>query len=111
VLAEEITVAAVVVLFTVRVASLTVRVWALDMPPPGVGLNTVILLAPAVVRSLAGIVPVSWVELTKAVVLSAPSRRTTDAPLTKFVPLTVKVKPASPTVLVVGEMLVVVGAG
>jgi len=68
VLADELTVAVVVVLFTVRVALLTVRVWTLDMPPPGVGLNTVILLAPAVVRSLAGIVPVSWVELTKVVV-------------------------------------------
>ena len=38
-------------------------------------------------------------------------KRTTDAPETKLVPFTVNVKSASPTVLLVGEMLVVVGAG
>jgi len=37
----------------------TVKIWALDVPPPGVGLNTVMLNVPAVVRSLAGIVAVT----------------------------------------------------
>ena len=39
-----------------------------------------------------------------------PAKFTTE-PATKFVPFTVKVKPASPTVLFVGEIDVVVGIG
>ena len=38
---------------------LTVKVWALDVPPPGVGFVTVIENVPAVVRSLVKIVAVS----------------------------------------------------
>ena len=38
---------------------LTVKVWAFEVPPPGVGLKTVILNVPAVVRSLVKIVAVS----------------------------------------------------
>ena len=43
-------------------------------------------------------------------VRSEPSNLTTD-PEIKFVPFTVSVKPASPTILLVGKMLVVVGKG
>jgi hypothetical protein len=89
----------------------TVSVWAFDVPPPGVGLNTVMLLVPAVVRSLAGIVAVSCVELTKVVVLAVPPRRTIDAPFTKPLPLTISVKAVSPTVLLTGEILEVTGDG
>src|SRR3989338_282678 len=42
----------------------TVNVWASEVPPPGVGLNTVIEKVPAAVKSEAGMVAVSWVELT-----------------------------------------------
>ncbi|HAM95774.1 TPA: hypothetical protein DCP81_02410, partial [Candidatus Azambacteria bacterium] len=42
----------------------TVNVWASEVPPPGVGLNTVIKKVPAAVKSEAGMVAVSWVELT-----------------------------------------------
>src|SRR5438477_70337 len=68
------------------------------------------LYVPIVVRSLAGIVAVNRVELTKAVVRSEPAKRTTDDPLMKFVPLTVSVSPADATTALVGLMLVVVGA-
>ena len=43
---------------------LKVKVWALDVPPPGVSLNTVTEVVPAVVQSLAGTVAVSCVALT-----------------------------------------------
>jgi len=45
------------------------------------------------------------------VVLAEPANCTTDTPEIKFVPFTVSVNAASPTVLLVGEMLVVVGRG
>ena len=92
-------------------ALFTVKVCALLTPPPGVGLNTVICaVVVGAVISLAGIVAVSCVELAKTVVRSDPLRRTTDAE-TKFVPLTVIVNCASPTVLELGDMPVVVGTG
>jgi hypothetical protein len=43
---------------------ITIKIWAFDVPPPGVGLNTVMLYVSAVVISLAGIVAVNCVELT-----------------------------------------------
>jgi hypothetical protein len=39
----------------------TVKVWALDVPPPGAGVKTVMSKVPAAVRSLAGIVAINWV--------------------------------------------------
>src|SRR6266699_156094 len=88
----------------------TVKVCAFDIPPPGVGLNTVMLNVPAVVRSVAGIETVNCVELTTVVVLAEPANCTTDVD-TKSVPFTVSVNAAAPTILFVGEMLVVVGTG
>src|SRR2546425_1086129 len=89
---------------------LTVNCCALEVPPPGAGFVTVMLKVPAVVRSLAGMEAVSWVLLANAVVRAEPAKFTTEF-VTKFVPLTVSVKAPSPTFLLVGEMLVVVGAG
>jgi hypothetical protein len=60
--------------------------------------------------SLAGIVAVNWVALTKVVVRADPLKFTTDVD-TKLVPLTVMVNNASPTILLLGVMLVVVGVG
>src|SRR5438876_10844809 len=68
------------------------------------------LNVPAVVRSLARIVAVTCVELTKVVVRFEPANCTTDVD-TKFVPFTVSVNAVAPTILFVGEMLVVVGRG
>ncbi len=97
-------------LVVVGVTLFTVNVCALDVPPPGTGFVTVMLDVPAVVRSLAGMEAVSCVELIKVVVRAEPPKFTTEF-VTKFVPLTVSVKTPSPTFLLVGEMLVVVGAG
>src|SRR5438552_3001033 len=97
-------------LVVVGVTLFTVNVCALDVPPPGTGFVTVMLDVPAVVRSLAGMEAVSCVELIEVVVRAEPPKFTTEF-VTKLVPLTVSVKTPSPTFLLVGEMLVVVGAG
>jgi len=89
---------------------LTVNVCALEVPPPGAGFVTVMLDVPAVVKSLAGMEAVTWVALTKLVVRGEPLKFTIES-VTKLVPFTVNVKAASPTFLLVGEMLVVVGTG
>lgn len=89
---------------------LTVRLIALDVPPPGVGLNTVIAGVPAEARSAAVICAVNCVGLTTAVTRSLPLRRTIEL-LLKPVPLTVKAKAGSPTVLTAGLIVVIVGAG
>lgn len=73
-------------------------------------MKTVMVNVPAVAMSLCGIDAVNCVELPYVVVLSEPLNRTREF-VTKFVPFTVKVNPALPTFLLVGEMLVVVGAG
>src|SRR2546426_12088680 len=89
---------------------LTVNCCALEVPPPGAGFVTVILNVPAVARSVAGIAAVSCVALTKVVVRAEPLKFTVELE-TKFVPFTVSVKAASAADLLIGEMLVVVGAG
>ena len=89
---------------------LTVNVCALEVPPPGAEFVTVMLNVPAVVKSLAGMEAVTWVALTKLVVRGEPLKFTIES-VTKLVPFTVNVKAASPTFLLVGEMLVVVGTG
>jgi len=86
----------------------TVRVCALDVAPPGAGFVTVMLNVPPVVRSLAGIAAVNCVALPKVVVRAEPLKFTTDVE-TKLVPFTVSTNAASPTFLLAGAMLVVVG--
>src|SRR4249919_2985035 len=51
---------------------------AFDVPPPGVGLNTVTLAVVATVKSEAGIVADSCVELTNCVARSAPFHLTIE---------------------------------
>lgn len=91
-------------------AALIVKVTALDVPPPGVGLKTVTLAVPAEAMSEAGIAAVSCVALTKVVVRALPFQRTVE-PLMKFDPLTVNVKAAPPAVAEVGLMVVIAGTG
>lgn len=86
------------------------KVCALEVPPPGVGLVTVMLYVPAVIRSDAGIEAVSLIEELYVVVLGEPAKFTTEVG-TKFVPFTVRLNVELPEVLVVGEMEVVVGTG
>ena len=87
-----------------------VNVCAFDVPPPGVGLNTVTEAVPAAAMSAAVIWAVSCVLLPNVVVRLLPFQRTTDEPL-KFVPVTVSVNPAPPAVALAGAIEVSVGAG
>src|SRR5205823_410936 len=87
---------------------LTVRLVALEVPPPGAGLKTVIAKVPAAATSAAVSCAVSCVALTSVVGRSAPPSRTLEL-LLKFVPSTVKAKPESPAVLLVGRMSITAG--
>jgi len=87
-----------------------VNVCALDVPPPGLGLTTVIDAVPAVATRDAGTVAASWVEETKLVARGAPFQFTVEVE-TKLVPFTVKMKSALPAAIQVGLIEVVVGTG
>ena len=67
------------------------------------------LFPPAVAKSDAGILAVNDVLFIYVVVLSEPFNLTFEVER-KFVPVTVRVKTASPTFLVDGEICVIVGA-
>jgi hypothetical protein len=89
---------------------LILKVLELEVPPPGVGLNTVTRAVPAVAMSAAGIAAVNRVDEIYVVVRFAPFQRTTE-PLTKPLPVTVSVNPAAFAVAEAGLMLVVDGTG
>jgi hypothetical protein len=65
---------------------------------------------PPVATSEAGIEAVNWVALTKVLVRSEPSQRTTELEM-KEEPLTVSIKSASPALALEGEMEVMLGTG
>lgn len=92
------------------VGLLIVNVTGDEVPPPGVGVNTVIAAVPPEVMSDAGIDAVSVVELTKLVVRLFPFHRTV-LPFTKFVPVAVSVNAAEPDVTVSGFSVVSDGTG
>ncbi len=75
--------------------SVIVKLWALEVPPPGAGLNTVTLAVPAASMSEAGIAAVNRVDETYVVVRSVPFHWITELDL-KPLPLTVSVKAALP---------------
>ncbi len=58
--------------------------------------------------SAARIAAVNWIEETNVVVRSDPFQRTTE-PVTKLLPLTVRVKAVPPALAVAGFRLVMVG--
>src|SRR5262249_57313345 len=91
-------------------AAVMVKVRASEAPPPGAGLSTVMGAEPAVVRSLAGMLAVSWVALTKVVARGLPFHCTTDAAM-KLVPVTVRVKPGPPWKALLGASAVSAGTG
>jgi hypothetical protein len=99
-----------VVVGTGLLAALIVKVWAFEVPPPGVGLNTVTVAVPAVTISEASIAAVSWVAETYVVVRFEPFHWTTE-PLMKLLPFTVSVKAGPPAVAEAGLRPVVVGTG
>src|SRR5215471_11156420 len=88
----------------------TVKASPVEVPPPGVGVKTVIENVPAEATSDAGIVAVSCVLLTKVVVRLAPLTCTTEAE-TKLLPVTVNINPGLPAVALVGEILANDGGG
>jgi hypothetical protein len=90
--------------------ALIVKVLALDVPPPGVGLNTITEAVPAVAMSAVVIAAVNCVEVTNDVIRSAPFHFTTE-PLMKPLPVTVSVNPAPPAVVDAGLRPVVAGTG
>ena len=94
----------------VVIVGLTARLTALEVPPPGAGLKTVIGKVPAEAMSAARIVAVNCVALTNVVVRAIPLMRTAEPP-TKFVPFTVRAKSIPPAVTLVGAIVVIAGRG
>jgi hypothetical protein len=90
--------------------ALIVKVEAVEVPPPGAGVKTVIGAVPALAMSAAGTVAVSWEPETYVVERALPFQFTVEFER-KFAPFAVRVKPASVAVEVVGLMEVRVGAG
>jgi Ca2+-transporting ATPase len=100
-----------VVAFTATEGCVRVRVRALVVPPPGLGVVTLMLRLVAVVaRSLADRAAVSWVGLTKVVGREVPLTWTMD-PFTKLLPLAVWVKAGPHPANVLGAIEESVGAG
>lgn len=87
---------------------LIVKVNGADSPPLTSGSNTVTAKLPAVAISAAAMAVVNWVVSTNTVVLSTPLIRIIK-PLTKAVPLAVRVKPAAPAIALEGERLLTLG--
>jgi hypothetical protein len=87
-----------------------VKIMALDVPPPGVGLKTVTPAVPIAAISSGEIEVVSWLLLIKLVVLLELFHRTIEV-LTKFEPFTVNVKAEPPGGIEAGERLVMDGEG
>src|SRR5205085_1259308 len=83
---------------------------AVDVPPPGVGLNTVTCAVPAAAMSAPAMVAVNCPLFTNVVERSVPFQRTT-APDTKKNPFTVRVKPAPPAVAEDGDRALSPGRG
>ena len=88
----------------------TVKVSALEVPPPGVGVETVTGTVPLVAMSAAVICACSWALDTKVVGRALPFQFTVEREI-KFVPLTVSVKAADPGMALFGEIVVTVGTG
>ncbi len=87
-----------------------VKVWALEVPPPGAGLATVTPALPSSARSDAATAAVSCVALTKVVGTAVPCHCTTEL-LRKLLPLTVKVKAAPPSEALVSLIPEIAGCG
>jgi hypothetical protein len=81
----------------------TVNGTALDVPPPGVGLNTVTEAVLAAATFVAGTVACTLLDVTKVVVRPTPFHFTTDVG-TNPAPLTVSVKLGEPGATLVGRL-------
>jgi hypothetical protein len=83
---------------------------ALEVPPPGDGLNTMTETDATTAISVLEIAAWSWVELTYVVFRPAPFHWTTEHG-TKLLPVTLNVNPTSPAVAVEGDNDVMAGTG
>jgi hypothetical protein len=90
--------------------SVIVKLIAAVVPPPGVGVNTVIAAVPPVAMSAAVIAAVNEVALTNVVTRALPFTCATEL-LTKFVPVNVIVNPLPSAAIKLGEIAVSVGTG
>jgi 3,4-dihydroxy-2-butanone 4-phosphate synthase len=88
----------------------TVKLVAVEIPPPGAGFVTVTGNVPAAAISAAVIAAVICVPLTNVVVRAFPLNFTAEA-ATNPVPFTVNVNAAPPAVALAGESVVMVGTG
>ena len=88
----------------------TVKVSALEVPPAGVGVETVTETVPLAAMSAAVICACSWVLDTKVVGRALPFQFTVESEI-KFVPFTVSVKAAPPATAELGFMDAAVGEG
>ena len=85
-----------------------VKLIALEVPPPGVGLVTVTSGVPTEARLAEGMAAINCVELTNVVASAGPPKLTTEA-ATKFVPVIVSAKAAPPATALSGAIAVMVG--
>ncbi|HTY77657.1 MAG TPA: hypothetical protein VMI34_07560 [Candidatus Bathyarchaeia archaeon] len=99
-----------VLALTVRLGAMTVKAWALDVPPPGPAVSTVTVAGPAAARSLAAMLAVSWVAPTNVVGRPLPFHCTTELGM-KFDPFTVRLRAGPFCGAVVGAIDVNVGTG
>jgi len=83
---------------------------ALEVPPPGAGVETVTLAVPAVAMSAALMLAVKLLPETKVVVRELPFHWTVEEEM-KFEPATVNVKAEPPAVLELGLKEAAEGAG
>jgi hypothetical protein len=86
----------------------TLKVTALDVPPPGEGLKTVIWFAALAASAEEGTLAVISVELTRAETSACPFQLTIVADV-KPVPLISSVTAAAPAVMFAGLTLAIVG--
>jgi len=91
-------------------AALITKFTALEIPPPGAGLETVTGTVPADAISAAVMEAASWLTVKNVVGRFEPFQRTID-PFMKFDPLTRRVKPAAPAVVDDGFRLAIAGMG
>src|SRR6516165_6788091 len=86
-----------------------VKATALEVPPPGAGVETVTLAVPAVATSAVVMAACKAVLETPVVVRGLPFHRTVEKP--KFVPVTVRVKAPLPATTAFGLNEVTAGTG
>ena len=90
--------------------SFTVKGLAGDVPPPGPGVETVMLADPAFWKSSAEIMAVIWLLLIKVVGRPIPFHWTVDD-RTKFDPATSRLNDEPPAVATLGDRRKMMGAG